>query len=172
MKMLMQLWRPEFELNGINAGNLYDYLPYVIHYERDLPFWYWLTQVVLEKRPLNGNSSSSSMRGILYSSCVRSSMLHRSETWPVGKENEVALQQAEMRVVRWMCNVNVKDRVPSKDLRERLGIDDRAAVKPQFADNSLVLTTCSYCIIFNLFTSREAYCVYLTDVCRMWLHIS
>jgi len=27
-------------------------------------------------------------------------------------------------VVRWMCNVKVKDRVPSKELRERLGIDD------------------------------------------------
>jgi len=25
-----------------------------------LPFWYWLTQVVMEKRPLNGCSSSSS----------------------------------------------------------------------------------------------------------------
>jgi len=46
------------------------------------------------------------------------------ETWPVRKENEVALQRAEMRMVRWMCNVKVKDRVPSKELRERLGIDD------------------------------------------------
>ena len=27
-------------------------------------------------------------------------------------------------MVRWMCNVKVKDRVPSKTLRERLGIDD------------------------------------------------
>jgi len=36
----------------------------------------------------------------LYSSCVRSSMLHGSETWPVRKENEVALQRAEMRMVR------------------------------------------------------------------------
>jgi len=64
-------------------------------------------------------------RGRLYSSCVRSSMLHRSETWPVRKENEVALQRAEMRMVRWMCNVTVKDRrVPRKELRERLGIDD------------------------------------------------
>jgi len=49
------------------------------------------------------------MRGRLYSSCVRSSMLHGSETWPVRKENEVALQQAEMRIVRWMCDVKVKD---------------------------------------------------------------
>jgi len=47
-----------------------------------------------------------------------------SETWPVRKENEVAFQRAEMRMVRWMCNVKVKDRVPSKELRERLGIDD------------------------------------------------
>jgi len=63
-------------------------------------------------------------RGRLYSSCVRSSMLHGSETWLVRKENEVALQRAEMRMVRWMCNVQVKDTVPSKELRERLGIDD------------------------------------------------
>jgi len=55
---------------------------------------------------------------------VRSSMLHGSETWPVRKENEVALQLAEMRMVRWMCNVKVKDRVRSKKLRGRLGIDD------------------------------------------------
>ena len=27
-------------------------------------------------------------------------------------------------MVRWMCNVKVKDRVPTKELRERLGIDD------------------------------------------------
>jgi len=51
-------------------------------------------------------------------------MLHGSETWPVRKENEVALQQAEMRMVRWMCDVNIKDKDPSKKLRERLGIDN------------------------------------------------
>jgi len=44
-------------------------------------------------------------RGRLYSSCVRSSMLHGSETWPVREENEVALQRAEMRMVRWMCDI-------------------------------------------------------------------
>ena len=50
-------------------------------------------------------------------------MLHGSETWPVRKENEVALQRVEMRMVRWMCKVNVKDRVSSKELTERLEID-------------------------------------------------
>jgi len=32
-------------------------------------------------------------------------MLHGSETWPVRKENEMALQRAEM------CGVKLKDRV-------------------------------------------------------------
>jgi len=31
------------------------------------------------------------LRGRLYSSCVRSSMSYGSETWPVGKENQVQL---------------------------------------------------------------------------------
>jgi len=31
-----------------------------------------------------------------YSSCVQSRMLHGSETWPVRKKNEVALQRAKM----------------------------------------------------------------------------
>jgi len=51
-------------------------------------------------------------------------MLHGSETWPVRKENEVAFQLAEIRMVRWTCNVKVTDTVPSKELRDRLGIDD------------------------------------------------
>ena len=55
-------------------------------------------------------------------------MLHGSETWPVRKENVVALQRAEMRIVRRMCGVKLKDRLPSKELRERLGIDDIAII--------------------------------------------
>ena len=49
---------------------------------------------------------------------MRSSMSHGSETWPVRKENEEALQRAEMRMVRWMCGVKLQDRVPSRVERE------------------------------------------------------
>jgi len=80
---------------------------------------------------LNNKDVSLIMRGRLYSSCVRSSMLHGSETWPVRKENVVALQRAEMRMVRWICGVKLKDRLRSKELRERLGIDDIALVLQQ-----------------------------------------
>jgi len=57
-------------------------------------------------------------------------MLHGSETWPVRKENVVALQQAQVRMVRLMCGIKVKDQVPSssKELRERLGLDDIISV--------------------------------------------
>jgi len=55
-------------------------------------------------------------------------MLHGSETWPVRKENMVALQRAEMTMVKLMCGIKLKDRLQSKELRERLGIDDIALV--------------------------------------------
>jgi len=37
----------------------------------------------------------------------------------------VALQRAEMRMVRWMCGVKLQDRVPSKELRGRLELEEK-----------------------------------------------
>jgi len=62
---------------------------------------------------------------------VRSGMLHETETWPIRKENEVALQRVEMRMVRWNCGIKLQHRVPSKGLRERLGLDDIILVLQQ-----------------------------------------
>jgi len=70
--------------------------------------WNKFTQLV----PLLTNRDISLFRrGRLYSSCVRSSMLHGSETWPARKENEVALQREEMTMVRRMCDDKAKDRL-------------------------------------------------------------
>jgi len=46
------------------------------------------------------------------------SILPGSETWPARKENEVAIQWAEIRMVRWMCDVMVKDRIPSTTAKQ------------------------------------------------------
>jgi len=35
----------------------------------------------------------------------------------------MALQRAEMRMVRWMYGIKLKDRFQNKGLRERLGLD-------------------------------------------------
>jgi len=44
------------------------------------------------------------------------------ETWPERKENEVAPQQTEIRMIRLMCGAKVKEF--QVELRERLGLDD------------------------------------------------
>ena len=54
----------------------------------------------------------------------KDNMENGSETWSVRKENEMALQRAEMRMIRWMRGVKLKDRVSNKELTERLGIVD------------------------------------------------
>ena len=92
--------------------------------------WNKFRQLVLL---LTNKDVSSIMRGRLYSSYVRSSMLHGSQTSPARKENVVALQRAEMRMVRWMWCVKLKDRLPSKEPRERLSIDDIALVAAEQA---------------------------------------
>ena len=57
--------------------------------------------------PLLTNSDMSLIRRRrLYSSCAQSSMLHGSETWPARKENEVALQRAEMRMVLSLIHIS------------------------------------------------------------------
>jgi len=71
------------------------------------------------------------MRGILFSSCVRNIMLHGSETWSVSKENELALQEEEMRIVVGCVILKLKIRVPNKELRERLGLYDITSVLQQ-----------------------------------------
>jgi len=58
-------------------------------------------------------------------------MLHGSETWPIRMENKVTLQRPDMTVVRWMCSVKLQARVPSTELRERLGLDDIISVLQQ-----------------------------------------
>ena len=59
----------------------------------------------------------------MYSSGVRSSILHGSETWTITKELKRTPERTEMRMVRWMCGKRLCDRVPSAELRDRLGIE-------------------------------------------------
>ena len=46
----------------------------------------------------------------------------------ISKKLQTTMSRAEMRMVRWMCGVKLKDRLPSKELKERLGVDDIALV--------------------------------------------
>ena len=59
---------------------------------------------------------------------MHSCMLYGSETWPVTNEKELTFQQAEMRVIRWMCGIKVTNSFFCSEFRERLGIGDMITV--------------------------------------------
>ena len=65
-------------------------------------------------------------RGRVYTSCVRSAMLHASETWPLTKPNLQRLQRNDRAMIRQICNVRRQDIVTtrSNELLTRFGIED------------------------------------------------
>ena len=50
-------------------------------------------------------------------------MVCGSEMWAMTLEQSGRLECMEMRMVRWMCGVSLRHRVPSAELRERMGIE-------------------------------------------------
>ena len=63
-------------------------------------------------------------RGHVYSSCVRSAMLHASKSWPLTKPNLQGLQWNDRAMIRQICNVRPQDIVTtrSNELLVWLGI--------------------------------------------------
>ena len=75
---------------------------------------------------LSSRHFSFKTRGCVYSSCVQSTMLHASESWPLTKPNLQRLQQNDRAMIRQICNVRPQDIVTtrSSELLVRLGIED------------------------------------------------
>ena len=75
---------------------------------------------------LSSRHHSLKTRGHVYSSCVRSAMLHASKTWPLTKLNLQRLQRNDRAMIRQICNVRPQDIVTtrSNELLVRLGIED------------------------------------------------
>ena len=63
-------------------------------------------------------------RGKVYSSCVRSVMLHAAETWAMKMDTLNRLRRNDCAMIRWICNVRAKDEVSSDSLLTKLGIQD------------------------------------------------
>ena len=75
---------------------------------------------------LSSHHLSFKTRGRVYTSCVRSAMLHASETWPLTKPNLQRLQRNDRAMIRQICNVGPQDIITtrSNELLVRLGIED------------------------------------------------
>ena len=63
-------------------------------------------------------------RGKVYSSCVRSVMLHAAETWAMKVATLNRLRRNDRTMIPWICNVMAKDEVSSDSILTKLGIQD------------------------------------------------
>ena len=72
---------------------------------------------------LTSRHLSYKTRGHVYSSCVRSAMLHASETWPLTKTN---LQRNDRAMIRQICSIKPEDvaTVRSRELQAKLELED------------------------------------------------
>ena len=72
---------------------------------------------------LTSRHLSYKTHGHVYSSCVRSAMLHASETWPLTKTN---LQRYDRTMIRQICSIKPEDvaTVRSSELLAKLELED------------------------------------------------
>ena len=50
-------------------------------------------------------------------------MVYASETWAVRVEEEQRMERNENVTLRWMCGVTLRDKVPTVELKRKLGIE-------------------------------------------------
>jgi len=72
---------------------------------------------------LTGKGFSSKLKGKVYATCVRSCLMHGSETWPMKVEHELTMNRTEMSMITWMCGVKLNERKESEELGELLGLE-------------------------------------------------
>ena len=73
---------------------------------------------------LNSKRFSLKVKGMVYWSCVRVTMLYGSEMWCL-RENEIAiLRRTERAMVRAMCGAKLMEKKRTEDLMEMLGLKE------------------------------------------------
>ena len=75
---------------------------------------------------LCGRGVSNRLKGILYKTCVRTAMTYGSETWAAKAEDLKRMTTADMRMVRLMAGVRMKDRRRNDDVLAMMSLDSVA----------------------------------------------
>ena len=76
--------------------------------------------------------SITEVKGRLYESCVRSAMLYGSDMRAVKVEHVRKLERTEMRMVKLIRGVSLKERKTNAELRGRMGIEEINTVLRRF----------------------------------------
>jgi len=77
---------------------------------------------------LTARGASYFMNGKMFRACVQSVLTYGTETWAVKAKNLQSLGRAERMMMRWMCDVSLKDRKRSEVLYSLLGVQSMAEV--------------------------------------------
>src|SRR6218665_309346 len=56
----------------------------------------------------------------IYKSMIRPVMMYGAEAWTLTRKEEELLERAEMRMLRWILGVSLRDRRRNEDIREVL----------------------------------------------------
>ena len=73
---------------------------------------------------LTSKHVSLTTRGKVFNTCVRSALLHASETWGPTDADQLRLRKNDRAMVRWICGVGPLDETPYEVLCAKLGIQE------------------------------------------------
>ena len=74
-------------------------------------------------------STSLKIRGKVFTACVRSTVLHGSETWAPNASDLQRLRRNDRAVTRWICGAKLADKIPTAVLHQKLDLDEITAVR-------------------------------------------
>ena len=77
---------------------------------------------------LTSRHISPSIRGKVFNVCVRSAMLHGSETWAPTAADLQRLRRNDRAMIRWMAGVRLRDEISSASLLARFGLIEISSV--------------------------------------------
>ena len=72
---------------------------------------------------LTGKEFLLKLKGKVYATCVRSCLMHGSETWLIKVEHDSKMNCTEMSMIRWICGVKLNERKKTKELGELIGLE-------------------------------------------------
>ena len=78
--------------------------------------WKELSEVLCDRR------MPVAVKGKVYRTKVRPVLIYGSETWTMKRHEEECLQRTEMRMLRWILGLTLRDKKRNDDIRRILGV--------------------------------------------------
>ena len=78
----------------------------------------------------------------LYMTVIRPVLMYEAECWAVGKKEEQILEKTEMRMLRRIKGVTLRDKVKSVDIRKELGVN---SIQEKVREMSTLVWTMDTC---------------------------